>query len=97
MLYCSRVSEGGRVTAWGASEQTLFSYRFSGRNRVRIDKFSLDSVRAPGPERHSTTLNNEVAIEVIVLQNSFFIGAQKFCGLLARPSCKDMRDLTASR
>jgi hypothetical protein len=33
----------------------------------------------------------------IVLQNSFCTGVQKFCGLQARLSCKDARDLIASR
>ena len=37
------------------------------------------------------------AITLIVLQKSFFTGAQKFCGLQARPSCKDVRGLIASR
>jgi len=36
-------------------------------------------------------------LEQIVLQKSFFPGAQKFCGLQARPSCKDVRGLIASR
>ena len=34
---------------------------------------------------------------VIVLQKSFCTGDQKFCGLQARLSCKDVRDLIASR
>ena len=33
----------------------------------------------------------------IVLQKSFCTGDQKFCGLQARLSCKDVRDLVASR
>ena len=33
------------------------------------------------------------ALPPIVLQKSFFTGAQKFCGLQARPSCKDVRGL----
>jgi hypothetical protein len=33
----------------------------------------------------------------IVLQKSFCTGDQKFCGLQARLSCKDVRDLIASR
>jgi len=33
----------------------------------------------------------------IVLQNSFCTGDQKFCGLQARLSYKDVRDLIASR
>jgi hypothetical protein len=33
----------------------------------------------------------------IVLQKSFCSGDQKFCGLKARLSCKDVRDLIASR
>ena len=33
----------------------------------------------------------------IVLQNSFCTGDQKFCGLQARLSCNDVRDLIASR
>ena len=31
-----------------------------------------------------------------LLQKSFCTGDQKFCGLQARLSCKDVRDLTAS-
>jgi len=37
------------------------------------------------------------AMPPIVLQKSFCTGDQKFCGLQARPSCKDVRDLIASR
>ena len=33
----------------------------------------------------------------IVLQKSFCTGDRKFCGLQARLSCKDVRDLIASR
>jgi hypothetical protein len=32
-----------------------------------------------------------------LLQKSFCTGDQKFCGLLMRLSCKDVRDLIASR
>ena len=37
------------------------------------------------------------ASSLIVLQNLFCTGDQKFCGLQARLSCKDVRDLIASR
>jgi hypothetical protein len=37
------------------------------------------------------------AVEGIVLQRSFCTDDQKFCGLQARLSCKDVRDLIASR
>jgi hypothetical protein len=37
------------------------------------------------------------ALPPIVLQKSFCTDDQKFCGLLARLSCKDVRDLIASR
>jgi hypothetical protein len=33
----------------------------------------------------------------ILLQKSFCTGDQKFCGLQARLSCKDVRELIASR
>jgi hypothetical protein len=33
----------------------------------------------------------------ILLQKSFCTGNQKFCGLQARLSCKDVRDLIVSR
>ena len=33
----------------------------------------------------------------ILLQKSFCTGDQKFCGLQVRLSCKDVRDLIASR
>ena len=39
----------------------------------------------------------DVAFWQIVLQKSFCTGDQKFCGLQARLSCKDVRDLIASR
>jgi hypothetical protein len=39
----------------------------------------------------------DVALWQILLQKSFCIGNQKFCGLQARLSCKDVRDLIASR
>jgi hypothetical protein len=42
------------------------------------------------PPRHIPTLP-------ILLQKSFCTGGQKFCGLQARLSCKDVRDLIASR
>jgi hypothetical protein len=54
--------------------------------RVESDLASIADVgRAP---RH-------VAEVPIVLQKSFYTGDQKFCGLQARLSCKDVRDLIA--
>jgi len=49
--------------------------------------------RSGGSLRRSDTS----AIGRIVLQKSFCTGDQKFCGLQARLSCKDVRDLIASR
>jgi hypothetical protein len=37
----------------------------------------------------------ESAIRPILLQNSFCTGDEKFCGLRARLSCKDVSDLIA--
>jgi hypothetical protein len=40
---------------------------------------------------------HEVGLVPIVLQKSFCTGDQNFCGLQAQLSCKDVRDLIASR
>ena len=42
-------------------------------------------------------LPSDVCFVPILLQKSFCTGNQKFCGLQARLSCKDVRDLIASR
>ena len=49
------------------------------------------------PFRPSWWVSGLVVIGGIVLQKSFCTDDQKFCGLLARFSCKDVRGPIASR
>jgi hypothetical protein len=49
-----------------------------------------------GQERHFRDVLDESGLTLIVLQKSFCTGDQKFCGLQARVSYKDVRDLIAS-
>jgi hypothetical protein len=50
-----------------------------------------------GPNRRFAAAQQDVGNGGIVLQNSFCTGDQRFCGLQARLSYKDVRDLIASR
>jgi hypothetical protein len=52
---------------------------------------------ASGPTRKHRLPASESAYQGIVLQKSFCTGDRKFCGLQVRLSCRDVRDLIASR
>ena len=68
-------------------------------NIAAVDSLKvLDPNRPIREEKPTWTPNSGMsALTPIVLQKSFCTGDQKFCGLQARLSRKDVRDLIASR
>jgi hypothetical protein len=65
--------------------------------RAANTPFKNDFYNKIGPKRTCNGRRSMSAFGGIVLQKSFCTDDQKFCGLQARLSCKDVRDLIASR
>ena len=64
----------------------------AGERHVRFDERGWETERCRSAEATAPILDS-----TILLQKSFRTGDRKFCGLQARFSCKDVRDLVASR
>ena len=64
----------------------------AGERHVRFDERGWETERCRMAEATAPILDS-----TILLQKSFRTGDRKFCGLQARFSCKDVRDLVASR
>src|SRR5215813_5413865 len=92
VLPSSNVRFGSKADICAATSHVRFT-----PNSDRESQFPQRAMSALPPKADMCSAAAYVRFGPILLQKSFCAGDQKFCGLRERLSCKDVRDLIASR